>query len=127
MELASVESLPILLTTLTLRCDHVLFVQSFSLSSKRRQRGSHPVRSGFRNPIAFIRGPDIVISEKNYRRRRRIMPESETIYAPCDGVIARLLSSKSAFSIRTALGLEVYVSFGIGSIELAGKGFSSES
>ena len=80
--------------------------------------------SGTLLPLSEV--PDIVISEKIIGDGVAIMPESETIYAPCDGVIARLLSSKSAFSIRTALGLEVYVSFGIGSIELAGKGFSSE-
>lgn len=80
--------------------------------------------SGTLLPLSEV--PDIVISEKIIGDGVALIPEGETVYAPCDGVIARLLSSKSAFSIRTDLGLEIYVSFGIGSIELAGNGFSAE-
>lgn len=67
--------------------------------------------------------PDIVISEKVMGEGVAVVPESETIVAPCDGVISRLLPTKNAFAVRMAEGLEVYVTFGVESMELKGEGF----
>ena len=56
--------------------------------------------------------PDIVISEKVMGEGVAVVPNSETIVAPCDGVISRLLPTKNAFAVRMESGLEVYVTFG---------------
>lgn len=70
--------------------------------------------------------PDIVISEKVMGEGVAVVPESETIVAPCDGVIARLLPTRNAFSVRRDDGVEVYVTFGVESMELKGDGFTTK-
>lgn len=70
--------------------------------------------------------PDIVISEKVMGDGVAFVPESETIMAPCDGIISRLLPTKNAFAIRMSSGLEVYVTFGVESMELKGEGFTTK-
>ena len=55
--------------------------------------------------------PDIVISEKVMGEGVAVVPESETIVAPCDGVISRLLPTNNAFAVRMPDGLEIYVTF----------------
>ena len=70
--------------------------------------------------------PDIVISEKVMGDGVAVVPESESIVAPCDGVISRLLPTKNAFAVRMADGLEVYVTFGVEAMELKGEGFTTK-
>lgn len=70
--------------------------------------------------------PDIVISEKVMGEGVAVVPNSETIVAPCDGVISRLLPTKNAFAVRMESGLEVYVTFGVESMELKGEGFTAK-
>lgn len=70
--------------------------------------------------------PDIVISEKVMGEGVAVVPESETIVAPCDGVISRLLPTKNAFAVRMADGLEIYVTFGVEAMELKGEGFTTK-
>ena len=47
------------------------------------------------------------------------------IYAPCDGTITRITASNNAFSIKRENGVEIYVTFGIGTNAFTGKGLSS--
>lgn len=68
--------------------------------------------------------PDIVISEKVMGKGVAVVPESETIVAPCDGVISRLLPTNNAFVVTMANGLEIYVTFGVEAMELKGVGFT---
>lgn len=70
--------------------------------------------------------PDIVISEKVMGEGVAVVPDSESIVAPCDGVISRLLPTKNAFAVRMDNGLEIYVSFGVESMELRGEGFATK-
>lgn len=70
--------------------------------------------------------PDIVISEKVMGDGVAVVPESETIVAPCDGVISRLLPTKNAFAVRMQDGLEIYVTFGVEAMELKGEGFTTK-
>lgn len=77
--------------------------------------------SGVLLPISEV--PDIVISEKVVGDGVAICPENGEILAPCDGVITRIIATKSAFALKTALGPEIYVTFGVGAIDLAGYGF----
>ncbi len=71
--------------------------------------------------------PDVVISERVVGDGVALIPDSETILAPCDGTVSRLLATNTAFSVRTAQGLEIYVSFGIGSIDFQGEGFTARA
>lgn len=68
--------------------------------------------------------PDIVISEKVMGEGVALIPENDSIVSPCDGVISRLLPTKNAFAVRTAEGIEIYVSFGIEAMEMLGDGFN---
>ncbi len=70
--------------------------------------------------------PDIVISEMVMGEGVAVVPESETVVAPCDGIISRLLPTKNAFAVRMESGLEVYVSFGVESMETQGEGFTTK-
>ncbi|MBU3827354.1 MAG: glucose PTS transporter subunit IIA [Candidatus Anaerobiospirillum merdipullorum] len=71
--------------------------------------------------------PDVVIAEKVVGDGVALIPDSETILAPCDGTIARLLATNTAFSIKTEQGLEIYVTFGIDTIDFQGEGFSARA
>ncbi len=77
--------------------------------------------------MAISEVPDLVISEKLIGDGIAIVPEDNTIVAPCEGTISRLIASKNAFAIKTAFNVEVYVSFGIGTSQFSGVGFSSEA
>lgn len=79
--------------------------------------------SGTLLPLSEV--PDVVISERVVGDGVALIPDSDTIVAPCDGTVARLLATKTAFSIRTENDLEIYVTFGIGTIDFQGRGFSS--
>ena len=81
------------------------------------------VVSGTLLPITEV--PDIVISEKVVGDGVAICPDSGVIVAPFDGVISRLIATSSAFAIKADCGLELYVTFGVGAIDLQGEGFVS--
>lgn len=70
--------------------------------------------------------PDIVISEKVMGEGVAIVPDGEIIVAPCDGVITRLLPTKNAFAVKNTSGLEIYVTFGLESMETLGEGFTAK-
>lgn len=80
--------------------------------------------SGILLPITEV--PDIVISEKVVGDGVGICPTSGDILSPCDGVITRIIATNSAFAIRSNEGPEIYVTFGVGSIDLSGQGFSCD-
>lgn len=69
--------------------------------------------------------PDVVISEHVVGEGVAFIPESDTILAPCDGTVSRLLATHHAFSIRDPHNLEIYVSFGIGAMDLGGEGMQA--
>lgn len=43
--------------------------------------------------------------------------------APCDGVIGKIFETNHAFSMETSSGVELFVHFGIDTVELKGEGF----
>ncbi len=79
--------------------------------------------SGTLVPITEV--PDVVISEKVVGDGVAILPIGNKILAPCDGIITRLISTNSAFAIKSDIGVEIYVNFGVGTLDLAGDGFTS--
>ncbi len=69
--------------------------------------------------------PDPVICERIAGDGCAFIPEGNTIKAPCDGMLVRLLPSNTAFCIKSKLGPEIYVRFGIGTDYFSGEGFEA--
>ena len=44
--------------------------------------------------------------------------------APCDGTIGKIFETNHAFSIESDTGIELFVHFGIDTVELKGEGFT---
>jgi len=69
--------------------------------------------------------PDLVISEKLIGDGVAVVPDDSKILAPCAGTVSRLVASNNAFAIRTDSGVEIYVTFGIGTNSFSGVGITS--
>jgi PTS system glucose-specific IIA component len=67
--------------------------------------------------------PDVVFAEKIVGDGIAINPEGEFILAPIDGTIGKIFETNHAFSIESPQGLELFVHFGVGTVELRGNGF----
>ena len=78
--------------------------------------------SGEMIPISDV--PDLVISEKLIGDGIGIIPDDSEILAPCSGMISRLTATNNAFAIKTELGVEIYVTFGIGNHRFKGEGLT---
>ncbi|MDH2924340.1 PTS system D-glucose-specific IIA component (Glc family) [Nicoletella semolina] len=68
--------------------------------------------------------PDVVFSEKIVGDGIAIRPAGNTIVSPVDGVIGKIFETNHAFSIESDEGVELFVHFGIDTVELKGEGFS---
>ncbi|WP_411078942.1 PTS glucose transporter subunit IIA [Streptomyces sp. cmx-18-6] len=67
--------------------------------------------------------PDVVFAEKIVGDGVAVKPSGSTLVAPADGTIGKIFETNHAFSIETDSGLEVFVHFGIDTVELKGEGF----
>ncbi len=67
--------------------------------------------------------PDVVFAEKTVGDGIAIKPTDSTIVAPADGTIGKIFLTDHAFSIETDEGIELFVHFGIDTVELEGEGF----
>lgn len=67
--------------------------------------------------------PDVVFAEKIVGDGIAIKPTGSTIVAPADGTIGKIFPTNHAFSMETDEGLELFVHFGIDTVELKGEGF----
>ena len=67
--------------------------------------------------------PDPVFASKVIGDGLAIEPTGTVIVAPCDGVISKIFATDHAFSIETLSGVELFVHFGIDTVELDGEGF----
>lgn len=74
--------------------------------------------------VAIEKVPDVVFAEKIVGDGIAIAPKGELILAPIDGTIGKIFETNHAFSIESAQGLELFVHFGVGTVELRGKGFT---
>lgn len=68
--------------------------------------------------------PDVVFSEKIVGDGIAIRPNSDTIVAPVNGTIGKIFETNHAFSIESDEGVELFVHFGIDTVELKGEGFT---
>lgn len=68
--------------------------------------------------------PDVVFSEKIVGDGIAIRPNGDTIVAPVNGTIGKIFETNHAFSIESEEGVELFVHFGIDTVELKGEGFT---
>ncbi|ABR74364.1 PTS glucose transporter subunit IIA [Actinobacillus succinogenes] len=68
--------------------------------------------------------PDVVFSEKIVGDGVAINPTGNEIVAPVDGVIGKIFETNHAFSMESTEGVELFVHFGIDTVELKGEGFT---
>ncbi|RLV59267.1 PTS glucose transporter subunit IIA [Parashewanella curva] len=74
--------------------------------------------------VSIEQVPDIVFAEKIVGDGLAITPHGSTIHAPVDGTIGKIFETNHAFSIVTKEGVELFIHFGVGTVELQGTGFS---
>ncbi|HXK00473.1 MAG TPA: PTS glucose transporter subunit IIA, partial [Buchnera sp. (in: enterobacteria)] len=67
--------------------------------------------------------PDEVFSQKIVGDGIAIVPIGNEILAPVNGTIGTIFKTMHAFSIKSNDGIELFVHFGIDTINLKGKGF----
>jgi len=66
---------------------------------------------------------DVVFSEKTVGDGIAIKPSGNKMVAPVDGTIGKIFETNHAFSIESDNGIELFVHFGIDTVELKGEGF----
>lgn len=67
--------------------------------------------------------PDVVFAEKIVGDGIAIRPNGDKMVAPVDGTIGKIFETNHAFSIESDNGIELFVHFGIDTVELKGEGF----
>ena len=74
--------------------------------------------------VAIEDVPDVVFAEKIVGDGIAIRPTGNKMVAPCDGEIGKIFETNHAFSIESDTGIELFVHFGIDTVELKGEGFT---
>ncbi|MGF1739587.1 PTS glucose transporter subunit IIA [Vibrio profundum] len=67
--------------------------------------------------------PDVVFAEKIVGDGIAIKPNGDKMVAPVNGTIGKIFETNHAFSIESNDGVELFVHFGIDTVELKGEGF----
>ena len=67
--------------------------------------------------------PDVVFAEKIVGDGVAIKPTGNQIVAPMSGKIGKIFETNHAFAIESDEGIELFVHFGIDTVELKGEGF----
>lgn len=68
--------------------------------------------------------PDVVFAEKIVGDGVAIKPVGNKIVAPLNGKIGKIFETNHAFAIESDEGIELFVHFGIDTVELKGEGFT---
>jgi sugar PTS system EIIA component len=68
--------------------------------------------------------PDVVFAEKIVGDGIAIKPSGNKIVAPLTGKIGKIFETNHAFAIESDEGIELFVHFGIDTVELKGEGFT---
>ncbi|WP_026973232.1 PTS glucose transporter subunit IIA [Aliagarivorans marinus] len=74
--------------------------------------------------VAIEEVPDVVFAEKIVGDGIAIRPAGNKMVAPCDGTIGKIFETNHAFSLESSDGIELFVHFGIDTVELKGEGFT---
>ncbi|CAL4318250.1 PTS system glucose-specific EIIA component [Buchnera aphidicola (Chaitophorus sp. 3695)] len=75
--------------------------------------------------IPIEKVPDVVFSKKIVGDGIAIKPTSKYIVSPIDGKIGTIFKTLHAFSIESINGIQIFVHFGIDTVQLQGKGFEA--
>lgn len=94
--------------------DHSLAVQDDVLSA---------VVTGEVLPLKEVKDP--VFSTEMMGKGVAIIPESDQLFAPADGVLTVMYDSKHAYGIQADSGAEILIHIGIDTVNLAGQFFST--
>ncbi|MBU2704810.1 PTS glucose transporter subunit IIA [Zooshikella marina] len=73
--------------------------------------------------IAIEDVPDPVFAQKMAGDGIAINPTGDTLVAPCEGVIGKIFRTNHAFTLTTDAGVELFVHFGVDTVNLKGEGF----
>ncbi|MDA7746119.1 PTS glucose transporter subunit IIA [Psychromonas sp.] len=100
-------------------------------SLKKAVSGSAPISNTI-DIVAPISGeivaiedvPDVVFAEKIVGDGIAIRPTGNKMVAPCAGEIGKIFETNHAFSLESDTGIELFVHFGIDTVELKGEGFT---
>ena len=68
--------------------------------------------------------PDVVFAEKIVGDGIAIKPTGNKMVAPVEGTIGKIFETNHAFSMESKEGVELFVHFGIDTVELKGEGFT---
>ncbi len=68
--------------------------------------------------------PDVVFAEKIVGDGIAIKPSGDVMVAPCAGTIGKIFETNHAFSMESDDGLELFVHFGLDTVNLEGEGFT---
>ncbi len=74
--------------------------------------------------VAIEEVPDVVFAEKIVGDGIAIRPTGNKMVAPCNGEIGKIFETNHAFSLASDSGIELFVHFGIDTVELKGEGFT---
>lgn len=94
------------------------------IADNKKNMGSIKIVAPLSGEIVNIEDvPDVVFAEKIVGDGIAIKPNGNKIVAPVDGTIGKIFETNHAFSIKSDRGIELFVHFGINTMELKGKGF----
>lgn len=94
------------------------------VSDDKNSSGSIEIIAPLSGEIVNIEDvPDVVFAEKIVGDGIAIKPAGNKIVAPVDGTIGKIFETNHAFSIESDDGIELFVHFGIDTVELKGEGF----
>ena len=73
--------------------------------------------------ISITEVPDPIFSDKLIGDGLAFIPSSNTLVAPCDGIITTTIESGHAISLLSNDGLEILIHIGLETVSLEGDGF----
>ncbi|MBS2140706.1 PTS glucose transporter subunit IIA [Escherichia coli] len=94
------------------------------VSDDKKDTGTIEIMAPLSGEIVNIEDvPDVVFAEKIVGDGIAIKPTGNKMVAPVDGTIGKIFETNHAFSIESDSGVELFVHFGIDTVELKGEGF----
>ncbi|MGL9760185.1 MAG: PTS glucose transporter subunit IIA [Symbiopectobacterium sp.] len=96
----------------------------FLVSDDKKDTGSIEINAPLSGETVNIEDvPDVIFAEKIVGDGIAIKPTGDKMVAPFDGTISKIFETNHAFSIKSDSGIELFVHFGINTVELKGEGF----
>jgi len=88
------------------------------------KKGAYEIFNPIKGEIADLSNvPDEVFSKKVLGEGFAIIPSDNKVYAPANGILTVLFSTKHAIALTTDDGLEILVHIGVDTVNLNGEGF----